>query len=263
MKIAIICPIGDLNRFGYQRLARPCLKSWQAVGDLILIHSSRAEMPFKIKAEYIRDDKTLLPMIDGAERFDYRVVSNNANSGLQIARLAGYDVVTTICANWYVEAQAAKKIIAKCEALLTDVRDYDFLFRRMQIKNQLFDSDLASIAMFKVNGFSTFGVKVLVDKVEINGSNVIRERGAFSRENAAAYIDVGLEVTDAEFSDKMQNVRNYDDLLPKRHGVDFDYWIDYFQNRKAGLCQSADALGVIGRQILGLHQAGSFGDRML
>jgi hypothetical protein len=263
MKIAIVCPIGDLSRFGYQRVARACLKGWLAVGDLFLIHSSRAEMPFKIKATYIRDDRTLLKMVDGVERFDYRVVANNANIGLQAARLAGYDAAITICVNWYVEAIAARAIIAKCEVLPNICRDYDFLFRRMQIRDQLFDSDLASIAIFRISGFSTFSVGVLADKVEVNGNNVLRERGEFCREHSAAYIDVGLEVTDAEFADKMQDVRNYEDLLPKRRGVGFDYWVDYFQQRKANMRPSVDGLGVIGKQILALHQAGSFGDRLL
>lgn len=263
MKIAVICPIGDLNRFGYQRLARPCLKSWAQVGDLFLIHSSREPMPFKIKAEYIRDDQTLLPLVDGVERFDYRIVANNANIGLQVARLAGYDVGITICVNWYVEAEAARGIVAKCEALPTSGREYDFLYRRMQIKDQLFDSDLASIAVFSLTGEIVISVKVLADRVEINGASKTRERGDFTREHDAAYIDAGLEVTDAEFSDKMQDVRNYEDLLPKRHGVTFDYWLDYFQQRKNTMKKSGDKPGVVGEKILALHPFNAFGDRLL
>jgi len=263
MKIAIICPIGDMNRFGYQRLARPCLKSWSAVGDLFLIHSSRADVPFKIKAEYIRDDQTLLPLVDGVEQFDHRVVANNANIGLRVARLAGYDAALTICVNWYVEAATAKSIIAKCQSMLERGMDYDYLFRRMQIKDQLFDSDVASIAAFNLTSDTPISVKVLADKVDVKGASKTRERGYFANEHGAAYIDTGLEVNDAEFADKMQDVRNYEDLLPKRHGVGFDYWLDYFKQRQGALRKSSDTIGAIGKQILALHQPDSFGDRWL
>src|SRR5512136_2778047 len=104
MKIAIICPIGDLNRFGYWRTAQACLESWRAVGDLFLIHSSRTAIPFSIGvANYTRTEDTLMKIDQNGERFDHRLVASNANLGLSLARDAGYDVAITICVNWYVE----------------------------------------------------------------------------------------------------------------------------------------------------------------
>ena len=109
MKLAVICPIGDLRRFGYWRVARPCLESWQAIGDLFLIQSSRAALPdhWRVRAQYLRDDRTVMRLGEGwVERFDCCLVAANAQHGLELARQSGYECALTICVNWYVEAEA-------------------------------------------------------------------------------------------------------------------------------------------------------------
>lgn len=263
MKIAIICPIGDLNRFGYQRVAQICLESWRAIGDLFLIKSSRSSMPFAIDAIVINNPKTWMSIVGDQERFDHQLVAQNANRGLSCARSLGYEVAITICANWYVEAEAARRLVAKAQRLLDDEDSWRLIGRRMQIKDQLFDVDLCSIAMLNLSRVQDDPVKVLVDRVTVNGLDVVSLRGALKEMNAEAYIDAELELTDAEWFDKMADIRNYEDLLPKRHGVDFNYWVNYFNQRYANMQRAADAPGPIGQTIAALHQPDFFGERWL
>lgn len=263
MKIAIICPIGDLNRFGYWRIAQPCLESWRVLGDLFLIHSSRTKIPFSIQAEYIRNDATLMRQVNGAEWFDHRLVADNANTGIEAARDAGYDVAATVCVNWYVEREAAQKITQKCAYMIESGNRFDFLYRRLQMGNQLFDTDRKSIALLNVGKIGQDVVKVLVDSIEIDGILIERRRGKYSDCNAEAYIDCEFELTAGELKEKLADVRNYACILPKRAGADWDYWQRYYRHRAAQLNPSGDGLGDIGQRIAALHPADAFSDWML
>lgn len=263
VKIAVICPIGDLNRFGYWRIAQPCLESWQALGDLYLIHSSRTAIPFSIKATYLQDERTLMRMIDGAEWFDHRLVADNANLGIDAARLAGCDVAVTICANWYIEQATTQAIAEKCQHMLEEKSRFDFLYRRLQMGGQLFDADLESIALLNIGKVKQDMVKVLVDYIEVDGIPIKSVRGDFADKNREAYIDCEFELTTDELKEKLIDVRNYAEILPKRRGVDWAYWEHYFRQRAAMLKMSADAPGPIGRHISAIHPHGAFSDWLL
>jgi hypothetical protein len=148
--------------------------------------------------------------------------------------------------------------------VIKDYKDYDVLYRRTQIKDRLFDADAVVPSILHIGNFSTYNVKVLLDLIEINGIRIVGgTRGDFPEKNGEAFIDTGLEMTDDDFKQKQADIRNYEDLLPKRHGASFEFWLDYFQHRKVKMRQSADAPGLVGQQIMALHQAGSFGDRLL
>lgn len=263
MKIAIICPIGDLNRFGYWRIAQPCLESWRALGDLFLIHSSRTDLPFTIKAEYIRNDDTLMRLVDGAEWFDHRLVADNANVGIEAARAAGYDVAATICVNWYVEREAAQKIDEKCAYLLKEGNRFDFLYRRLHLDGHLFDSDMASIALLNIRKIGRGVVQVLVDSIVIDDILIKRRRGEFPEYNSEGYIDCEFELTMTELKEKLGDIRNYAEILPKRSGVDWAYWEHYYRQHAGHLKLSSDKPGEVGRQLAALHPADSFSDWML
>jgi hypothetical protein len=263
MKIAIVCPIGDLNRFGYWRIAQPCLESWRTLGDLFLVHSSRTALPFSIDAEYIRADDTLMRLIDGSEWFDHRLVADNANIGIAAARAAGYDAAITICVNWYVEREAARKIEAKCERMVESGNRFGFLYRRLQLGGQLFDSDLESISLLNIGKVKQDVVKVLVDSIEVDGIPIKSIRGNFPEWNTEAYIDCEFELTTDELMDKLLDVRNYAEILPKRRGVDWAYWEHYFRQRALRLNLSSDKPGEAGQRIAALHPDGAFSDWLL
>ena len=263
MRIAIICPVGDLNRFGYWRNAQACLESWRVVGDLFLVQSSRAAIPFSITARVIQDDSTLMPLIGGAERFDYCIVAANANRGMSEARLMGYDVAVTICVNWYVEQEAARRIVDKCERLPACGMIYDFLHRRLQFADRLFDSDLRSIAVFDLHQALGSVVKVLADQAELNGISIFRKRDDYTIFNAESYIDTEYELTIEELQAKLLDIRNYEDILPKRSGVTWEYWLEYYRRRMAELNDSNDPLGDVGKRILAQHPSGAMSDWLL
>lgn len=263
MNIAVICPIGDLNRFGYSRIAQPCLGSWRGLGDLYLIHSSRTATPFSIKANHIRYDKTLMKVVNGAEWFDHHLVASNANIGLEQARQAGYDMAITICVNWYVEEIARHEVYKQCCDMLEHRSPCGFLYRRIQIGPRLFDADRMSIAVFNLHYASGDIVKVLVDEADIDGITITSARGHFDAMNDAAYVDCEYELTTAELQAKLADVRNYEDILPKRHGADWEYWQKYYQKRAAELTASPDAPGTIGQQISAAHPHGAFGDWLI
>lgn len=264
MKLAIICPIGNLNRFGYWRIAEPCLTSWLSLGDLFLIHSSRTNLPFKIAATIIRDSRTLMQIEDGhGERFDYHLVADNANLGIEAARQAGYDCALTICVNWYIEDKAGHAVIEKYQRMIREGRFFDFLFRRIQVGEYLFDSDRKSIVMFNLGKVKDNVVKVLVDCAQFGSMPVTASRGDFSAWNGEAYIDCEFELTLDEMKEKLADVRNYEDILAKRHGADWSFWEQYYAQRAGQMRMSDDALGTIGRHIATLHQKDSLGNWVL
>lgn len=264
MKIAIICPAGDVTRFGYQRTARICLESWRAVGDLFLVQSSRVDLPFEIDAVCLRDESTLMRLqADQQERFDYARVAANANQGLQAARRAGYDIGVTICVNWYVEEVAAALIMQRCQIVLGGGGGFGFLFRRWQLGSVLLDADLKSPCLFNLRKLSGDPVRVLVDEAVVNGMQISRQRGVFAPYNREAYIDTEFEITEKELKEKLIDVRNYEDLLPKRAGVDWSYWQDYYRQHLMNLKRSGDPLGEVGKRIAKAKPTKSVGEALL
>lgn len=263
MNLAIVCPIGDLNRFGYWRTAQICLESWQAIGHLFLIHSSRTAMPFGLRCTYIRNEGTTMKMIDGAEWFDHHLVAHNANVGLEAARQQGYDVALTICVNWYAEQEQALSIFEKCQRLFECSTAYEFLYRRYQIGPILCDSDLKSIAMFNLRLVDGDAVQVLVDRVEVLGQTVESRRGYYAPMHPEAYIDCEFELTVDELKEKLADIRNYEDILPKRHGADWSYWERYYRARATHLLVSPDAPGPVGQRINQAHPRSAFGDWLI
>ena len=264
MKIAIICPVGDLRRFGYWRNAQACLESWQALGDLFLVHSSRADMPFSVWGSRIQDDDTLMQLRNNVEWFDHRLIAANANRGIAEAQRAGYDVGVTICVNWYIEADASKALAERASAMIRYGDAYKVMYRRLQMDDYLFDIDLESPAMLNLHIVKPDVVKVLADWVEIDGAQVNRKRGDYPAIlNDSAYIDCEFEVTRAEFQEKMLDVRNYEDILPKRSGADWAFWEEYFARRARALRMSPDVIGKVGRKIALQHPLDSMSDFLL
>ena len=77
MKTAVVCPIGHLDRMGYQNVAEPCVDSMAEFGDWVyLVQSMRDAAEWWDTRRWegiqvIADQRTFMARnVDGGERFN-------------------------------------------------------------------------------------------------------------------------------------------------------------------------------------------------
>lgn len=259
MKIALICPIYNLDRFGYQYTADLCIPSLAAFADrLYLIQSCpdlyndpawryRSAKVEVIDNEYTRFDLGL---------FDVAQYQQNILMGLTRARRDGCDVAINVSCNWYIPEDVGKTLRSIIQGMVDLPAAYAYLCVRYQLADRL--SNVAvrhpSILNLRAGAGWTFGV---TDNL-IRGDEVLTSdrtgRNAFGDgvhiANRTAVIDAGYNLTLKDLEDKITFVRGYSDILRKRPAEwDRDYWHDYYLHKVAAMPFSNDELSPVGQQI--------------
>ena len=108
MKIAVVCPIGPLNRYGYEHVATDCIASMADFADHVFLMQSardKAGVETVLRANggrvtLVSDERTWFDAKDGKEQFDALKVMANVDLGAELAE--GYDVAICLMVNWYV-----------------------------------------------------------------------------------------------------------------------------------------------------------------
>ncbi len=216
MKLAIVCAAGNLHRFGYQNVMGPCVDSWGFADRIYAVAS---------------DDKAVVPgagMISGPQTwfedgFDIFKLVDNMNRGLDRARKDGMDMVVCLDVNCYVpNGQAFRNY---CEGLWKGKHQFGYTFRADQLGDTLFHCSGKRPRVFNL----AYGWRVGCDKIVLDGNEVSYEIGDFSEYDDIAFMDCGLEMTVADMAAKMNYIRCYQELVPKRSKeFHWDYWFPYY-----------------------------------
>lgn len=176
----------------------------------------------------IKNESTLLPIVDCVERFDYRVVANNANIGLAAARGNFYSVALVFCVNWYIPEQSFDGLLGACNKVARMGKLWDWLYRADQVRDVFFDPS-ARMPMIINVGINRASVKVVADSIIANGESVNFERGHYQHSIGEHIMDTQLELTIDDMREKLNDVRCYSDLSNKREEVfDWRHWRGYY-----------------------------------
>jgi len=217
VKLAVICPLGPLDRFGYQHTWKPCLESFRAFADKVYCVASEPDVQMP-DVEMISGPETWFE--DG---FDVHQIVFNMNLGLDRAMADGMDVAACQDVNCYVPNGEAFR--GYCESLLERERPYGWVYRKDQLGPVMFHVNGRRPRIFNLS----YRWRVGMDCIKKNGKTVHYEIDEFPEKEAVAYVDCGLEMTLPDLEAKMNYIRCYHDLVPKRKPVfDWGYWKPYY-----------------------------------
>ena len=261
MKTAIVCPIGHLDRMGYQNVARPCVQSMMDFADSVyLVQSMKGAQKLVDLLDdgclhIIADERTWFPIVlDHSQQFSAHKVMDNCNVGLQAARDDGCDAAIILFCNNHIPKASREPLKEAMETMLEEGRRFLWYSRMDQLAGKLFHS---SVAMpFIINLRIALLPRIACDAI-ISGDKTERmQRGNFSPGDYAAIADVQLEMTLPDLALKYNFIRCYSDLVPKRSPIfSWDgYWRKYYVEKFRKKQRSDAPLSPTGQRIAELSQ---------
>ncbi len=236
VKLAMVVPIGPLDRLGYQYVAQHCIKSMCNAADTVYLASTTREneagpYPGDGRATIISDVTTWFDLDEKAgEHFDAGLVMDAVNEGALQAQLGGCDAAVCIFVNNYVGLAAGYWLRMEAEQMLADDRGYADYYRRDELAGQAFGTSIRMpyIVNLREPHHYYFGL----DRVTEGDQVYTMNRGSWPAYDLTAVVDLQLEMTERDLADKMTYIRSYADLVPKRKTTyDQFYWERYFVDK--------------------------------
>lgn len=254
VEIAVVCPLGYLSKHGYQHVYMPCLSSIAAFADALYLVQSideRAGLDELIMAYdnivLIGDERTWFDVRDGVPRFDLPRIRDNVNLGIDQARKDGLHVAMCIEVNQYVPTEARRALRHEAEQMRTYDYPYGWLYRRDQLADVTFSANLRRPWIWNL----AHDVRLEIpDGASYDGQFIRHSRGNWPAANQAAVVDCANEMSFADWQEKLEFFRFYQEFVPKRPTTfDLNYWMDYTMNKFRQKEVDGGALDLYGQAI--------------
>lgn len=259
MKIAIYCPLGPLDRFGYQYNHRITVASFCSLADRVyLVSTSRSAHGFdnlrsmSDKIIVISDERTWFKLDGhGQEVFDpWKPCRPNANIAISQAREEGMDCIVNLHINQYVPSYAVELIKDDCRKMLETKNSYAWLYRRYQLANRLFHTDVRLPWVLNLRTPESFEFDIDSIKNDQTGEYIPMESGDFRLRNGSAVVDIGMELNVDDLVNVRKYTRNYMDLRPDATDVyDWEQYRFFYTEKFKAKSISRDLLEETGYMI--------------
>lgn len=259
MKLAVVCPIGPLDRFGYQYTYATALESYSLFADVIyLICSSRigaqiADVSERFpKAVLISDEQTWYSLDEfGQEVFDIYQWDRNLQTGLRQAQQEWMDAAVVVPINAYIPETAIALIQSKIRRMLEEDRPFEWVYRRFQLGSKLFIPDAGVPNIINLRLPRPYRVRY--DWTESPHGEKIPISYDHSHPDAAqeAFVDCPMEMTVDDLRDKMSFTKSYSQINP-RALPQFDFQVhvtEYYLPKFLRKVMTDDPLDRFGRMI--------------
>lgn len=241
MKIGIVCPVGHLNKYGYQYINYDCLRSQATLADrLYLVHSTRdrtgvSELLKKIpNIIYISEESTWFGLNQkGKEIYDIHKVVRNSNVGLEVGISDGMDCMIQMANNWYIAEPEV--LVEHCYKMLCESRGWVWLYRKDQLVDTMFHASTRIPWIFNssIPNLSRWGL----DSLCLVGKVINWEHGDFRSHNKGAVVDVALEMLLSDLEAKL-------DYFGRNRNEGIDYSVGRFQREKHISSESLSPTGL-------------------
>jgi len=266
MKLALICLVGPLDRFGYQNTYAVALESYSLLADVIyLVSSTRNNANVdKIKAQfpkvvYISNSESWYKLDEnGQEIFDIYQWETNHQIGFRNALQEGADAALLLSINMYIPEKAIATIYSRIEQMLAEQRPYEWLFRRFQLGSRLFVPNAGLPNIINLRMPRPYQVKY--DWTESpDGEKVDITYGQIYKDAAPeAIVDCPMEMTVDDLRDKMNFTKSYAQLNPNAQ-QEFSiptHLENYYLPKFLSIEITNDPLDRFGKMILKNHRPG-------
>ncbi len=258
MKIAVICPIGPLDRYGYQHIYEPVVKNLSTFATTVYIISTtrnRANVDSLLNRFsniiYISNETTWYDLNDkGLEDFSLKRLYENIDLAIQTAKHDGMDCSLTMSVNQYIPEWARNPLKKVCQNMLEARKPFDWYYRRNQLANSLFHTDYRIPDIYNLKIDNPY--HKCIDGIEHKSKNKQYkiDKGNFFFKNSVATVDCGLEMTLQDMSEKYNYVRCYSDIRPGESSqFDWEHFRLYFLNKFGSKILSNDPLDSTGEEI--------------
>lgn len=258
MKIGILCPIGPLDRLGYQYHAIPILRSLTAFGTKVYLCSStrnRAQIDDILAAfpnvEYIAGPETWFQQDEqGEEVHDIFRITANATLAMEHARRDGMDVGISIHISQYVQDRVMAPLRATAQAMLDQGRPYAWLYKKYQLYDHLFHADRRVPWILNLHIDNPYAITPDSITHRDTSERILIEAGDYRNHDDIAIVDCPMERTPQDLVAFKDFTRFYAELNPNAPTeFDWDYIRDYYIRKFNAKRLSDEPLDATGRAI--------------
>ena len=256
MKIAILCPIGPLDRFGYQYNHMITLQSFSEFADHIYLCSSTRTDAYidKVLATfnnvtYISDERTWFEEDEeGNEFFSVFDFERNNDVALESCLADGMDCALHIHINQYIERRGFSALRTRIANLLQSREPFDWLYRRYQLYDRLFYTDTRHPWMLNLQVKNP--PRLRADAILYKGVKYTFEVKDFRQQKDGVIVDCNMELSLEDLADVRNFTRGYVELNPEANPIfDWEVYRPYYINKFNHKILSDDALDYFGQQI--------------
>lgn len=267
MKLAGLCPIGSLADYGYQHVYWECIASQAQLCDEVFLFQSLDDprnLPELLAAfqnvRLISNEFTLAP--GGVYSVDHS--KQRAQYDQKYIRDAGFDVVLLLSSNWYISETRLEGVRRWCDSFYAFGEPVGWIYRSDQLSDRLFHSSKRLPYLLRADSYPTSWLSYVPDGAFEWGELKNVESGNFSDYDQWSLIDVPMEMTLNELKAKIDFVRGYHDILPKRPEVfEWEYWQRYYFSKFKQKKMSAEKLSPTGKAIADKHRSDFVSEELL
>lgn len=224
--IAGIVPVCDPKLYGYGNVLAECLKSFDDFADMVVLVQSHDALdnlrpylePLQ-KTIAISDESTWYK----GGIYDPKQTDQNVEIGIEYAKQRGADVIIILSSNWYIPERSRDGLYNVCRG----VDDWDYIYRGDQLAGTLLSASKRIPAIIKIGSDFHFGFST--DYLENFNTRIPVRAGDYSSHNDSMIVDAPFEITLDDLAAKMNFIRCYNDVIPKRNPIfDWDFWEPYY-----------------------------------
>ena len=222
MRIGILCPVGPLDRYGYQYNYCTVVENLSSFAERVYLFSSTrnrtnvdsllARFP---NVEYVSNENTWLDVdSSGKELFSIKKLESKTKSILEWMKQDGMDCALDICINQYIPDRAREPLRQVCKDMLETGRPFEWLYKRYQLGNRLFHADTRVPWILNLQIDNPFVIRADSIHHRDGHERYEIEHGDFRSKDHVAIVDAPLEMTLQDLADVLNFTRYYSELNP-------------------------------------------------
>jgi SAM-dependent methyltransferase len=255
MQIGVVCPIGPLDRFGYQHNYRLAIGSLASLAArLYLVSSTRNRSNVEeLLAEFPSIEGTWFDLDEQAiEVFSVPRLEANINLGRSQCVRDQMDCAIQIHVTQYIQDRNRDKLRRQCEVMLEGGLPFDWLYKKYLLGGQFFHADTRVPWILNLRVASNWEWRAdSLHNLE-QGSVWSIESGDYREMDHCAIVDFPMERTVQDLMEFRAFTRGYAELSPAREvRLDWDGTFSYYVGKFAAKRPSPEKLDGIGCAIAG------------
>src|SRR5512139_2338166 len=128
VRIGIVCPIGFLDRHGYQHVYEPCIRSMANFAERVYLVQSVNAPAGRDKVRF-PNVRVMSQKFTWFERdYDGEQINKNLDYGFQAAAWDGMDIAILMASNWYIPENRWETLWEHCEQFMKTGNEIGWLY---------------------------------------------------------------------------------------------------------------------------------------